>query len=106
VPFAPAPEGLLRPGAVAAIQGRLHATGFMSSNDRSGRLDAATRESLRRFQAKQDLPATGLPSYRTVDALRLHNDDIFFSARRPPSAATALESTDQGSVGTRAPPAK
>ncbi len=101
VPFAPAPEGLLRPEAVEAIQGRLHRDGFMLSAERTGRLDAPTREALRRFQAKNDLPATGLPSYRTVENLDLQTDGIFLARADPRSGP---KSTDEGSVGSRDAP--
>ena len=100
VPFAPAPEGLLRPGAVESIQDRLHRAGFLASAERSGRLDPPTREALRRFQATHDLPATGLPSYRTAERLELASDQIFFNAHRPP-APTGRKSIDEGSVGSR-----
>ncbi len=103
VPFAPAPEGLLRPGAVEAIQGRLLDDGFIDPAERTGRLDAPTREGLRRFQAKKDLPATGLPGYRTIEALDLQADKIFFSSHRPP-ANNGIKSTDVGSVGARDEP--
>jgi peptidoglycan hydrolase-like protein with peptidoglycan-binding domain len=103
VPFAPAPEGLLRPGAVEMIQSRLRRGGFLQAAEPPGRLGPATREGLRRFQASNDLPATGLPSYRTVEALKLDTDAIFFSAHRPP-AANGRKSTDEGSVGARSAP--
>jgi peptidoglycan hydrolase-like protein with peptidoglycan-binding domain len=103
VPFAPAPEGLLRPGAIEAIQGRLASKGFISGTQRTGRLDAATREALRQFQARTDLPATGLPSYRTIEALDLAANKIFFSARVPPDEARRTPS-DQGTAANRTTP--
>jgi hypothetical protein len=84
VPFAPAPEGLLRAHAIDAIQERLHAQGLISGAQRTGKLDATTREALRHFQSTNDLPSTGLPSYRTIEALKLPASKIFFSAKRPP----------------------
>jgi hypothetical protein len=102
VPFAPAPEGLLQPGAIEAIQDRLGVQGLIPASQRSGRLDAATREALRRFQVQTGLPATGLPSYRTVEALKLPGNKIFFSARRPPRAATT--GADQQSAASRTTP--
>jgi peptidoglycan hydrolase-like protein with peptidoglycan-binding domain len=103
VPFAPAPEGLLRPGAVETIQNRLLAKGLMVSGQKTGRLDAPTREALRRFQSRQDLPATGLPSYRTVEALNLDPDKTFFSAQRPPAdpGLRAPASADEKGLGTK-----
>ena len=100
VPFAPAPEGLLRPGGVEVIQERLHRAGFIASAERSGRLDPPTREALRRFQTKHDLPATGLPRYRTAEDLELSADKVFFDSRRPPPP-TDRKSDDEGSVGSR-----
>jgi Putative peptidoglycan binding domain len=98
VPFAPAPEGLLRPGAVHTMQRRLREDGFSSPSQRPGLLDAPTRDALRRFQVKKDLPATGLPSYRSVEALGLDSDQIFFSSHRPP-ASTGVKKTDAESIG-------
>ena len=102
VPFAPAPEGLLRPGAVEVIQSRLEVRGLLQgSAPTTGRLDPPTRDALRRFQSKSDLPATGLPSYRTIEALNLKADSIFFDWHRQP-VTPALKSVDEGSVGSRA----
>ena len=99
VPFAPAPEGLLRPGAVEAIQARLRGQGLLASSNHSGRLDAPTREALRRFQGHQDLPATGLPSYRTIETLGLDPDKAFFSAHRPPADAAKVSSDEKKGGG-------
>lgn len=98
VPFAPAPDGLLRPRAVGALQDRLVAEGLLDQGRRSGTLDPPTREALRAFQAKRGLPATGLPSYRTVEALNLDPKVIFFDARHPPPAEPP-PAGDHGSVG-------
>jgi peptidoglycan hydrolase-like protein with peptidoglycan-binding domain len=103
VPFAPAPEGLLKPGAIETIQVRLASQGLLPAAHRDGLLDAATREALRRFQEKKDLPATGLPSYRTIEALRLAPDKAFFSAKSPPGAADR-KSSDKGSETARTTP--
>lgn len=103
VPFAPAPEGLLKPGAIKAVQERLASKGYISGTQRTGRLDAGTREALRRFQARNDLPATGLPSYRTIEELELATSQIFFSARSPPRAAGVTRS-DQGPAASRTTP--
>jgi peptidoglycan hydrolase-like protein with peptidoglycan-binding domain len=101
VPFAPAPEGLLRPGAVESIQTRLQAQGLLASSARSGRLDAPTREALRRFQGRKDLPATGLPSYRTIEALNLDPEKAFFSSHRQPVDPGSTSTDDKG-TGTKA----
>ena len=98
VPFAPAPEGLLRPHAVSALQDRLTDRGLLGARRASGQLDAQTREALRAFQAKEGLPATGLPSYRTVEALALEPKAIFFDAHHPPPAVVP-PAGDHGSVG-------
>jgi hypothetical protein len=105
VPFAPAPEGLLRPGAVQVIQSRMQSRGLMDGGALTGRLDAPTREALRRFQSKSDLPATGLPSYRTIEALHLSAESIFFDWRRQP-VTPAPKSVDEGSVGSRSTPVR
>ena len=62
--------------------------------------DIPTREALRQYQAKHDLPATGLPSYRTAENLKLEPDKLFFNQRRPPPP-TDDRSEDEGSVGSR-----
>jgi peptidoglycan hydrolase-like protein with peptidoglycan-binding domain len=98
VPFAPAPDGLLRPHAVAALQDRLVAEGLLRKGLRSGTLDPPTREALRAFQEKRGLPATGLPSYRTVETLKLDPKAIFFDARHPPPPEPP-PAGDHGSVG-------
>jgi peptidoglycan hydrolase-like protein with peptidoglycan-binding domain len=59
------------------LQARLGAKGLLPAEHRTGRLDAETREALRRYQQREGLPATGLPSYETVQHLDLELDSIF-----------------------------
>jgi len=98
VPFAPAPEGLLRPHGITAMQDALVREGMLRRDQRSNQLDPATREALRGFQKARGLPKTGLPSYRTIEALSLPPKEIFFDAHRPPPPQVP-PARDQGSVG-------
>ncbi len=89
IPVASTPQGLMREGAERRIQERLHARGLLDASESSGALDADTRAALRTFQKSQGLPATGLPSYETVDHLGLDLDVIFHSMPRPRDPAVA-----------------
>ena len=80
IPVASAPQGLLQEGAEKRIQTRLRAKGLLPAEQLSGQLDAETRDALRRFQKSEGLPATGLPSYETIDHLGLSLDSIFHTA--------------------------
>jgi hypothetical protein len=75
-----APAGLLSPGAEGQIQAALIARGFLPPARRSGRLDDPTRDALLAFQARADLPRTGLPSYGTVERLGLRPRVVFMAA--------------------------
>lgn len=83
IPVASTPQGLMREGAEKKLQERLHAKGFLSTDQYSGQLDPDTRAALRTFQKSQHLPTTGLPSYETVDRLGLDLDAIFYTRQRP-----------------------
>ncbi|WP_242346325.1 peptidoglycan-binding domain-containing protein [Anaeromyxobacter terrae] len=63
-----APEALLAPGAVKAIQGALADRGFLGEH-RAGELDEPTSRALRKFQQSQDLAATGFPDRETLQRL-------------------------------------
>src|SRR4051794_10245865 len=75
--IASTPVGLMREGAEQKVQERLRAKGLLPAEHRTGRLDAETREALQRYQKREGLPATGLPSYETVRQLGLDLDSIF-----------------------------
>lgn len=75
--IASTPQGLMRPGAEAKIQERLRGRGLLPSSHRTDQLDVETRAALRRFQQREELPATGLPSYETIRHLGLELDVIF-----------------------------
>jgi hypothetical protein len=70
------PTGLLKPGAVGAIQDKLVVAGELNG-ERSGELDGPTRAALARYQKDHDLPATGLPDDATVEKLGLKVGDVF-----------------------------
>jgi hypothetical protein len=76
-PLATSPSGLLKPGAVGAIQAKLVSSGHLSKSDESGTLDEPTRKALRGFQHDNNLPATGAPDDLTVQKLGLHPDQVF-----------------------------
>jgi hypothetical protein len=84
--MASTPQGLMREGAEQKLQARLGAKGLLPAAHRTGRLDAETREALRRYQKREGLPATGLPSYETVRHLDLELDSIFRTVTPPSSA--------------------
>jgi peptidoglycan hydrolase-like protein with peptidoglycan-binding domain len=87
-PVASTPQGLLHDGAERRIQERLRAEGLLTEAQLTGRLDPATQQALRDYQKREGLPATGLPSYETVEHLGLKLDSVFRSRAniaKPPS---------------------
>ena len=83
IPVASSPQGLLRDGAEKRLQLRLKERGLLTAAQCTGQLDHPTRQALRTFQRKEGLPATGLPSYETVDHLGLDLDEVFQTVERP-----------------------
>jgi hypothetical protein len=81
VPLPTSPGGLLKPGAAKQIQSKLAATGALSPDQMTGELDGPTRAALARFQAKNDLPATGDPDDSTIRKLGLDAKEIFVSGQ-------------------------
>jgi peptidoglycan hydrolase-like protein with peptidoglycan-binding domain len=77
IAVASTPQGLMRDGAERKIQERLRAKNLLRPDQCNGQLDPDTREALRKFQKREGLPTTGLPSYETVDHLGLDLDTIF-----------------------------
>lgn len=63
---------LMEPGADDQIRRRLVAKGYLPDKP-----DAPLADGLRKFQAKQDLPATGVPDHETVRRLGLDPAKIF-----------------------------
>ena len=87
-PVTSTPQGLMHDGAERKIQDRLRAKGLLRKDQLTGRLDPATQEALRRFQKSKGLPATGLPSYGTIEQLGLELDSVYRSrehAEAPPA---------------------
>jgi len=76
-PVASTPQGLMHDGAERKIQERLRARGLLGEEQVTGRLDTPTQQALREFQKSKGLPATGLPSYETVEHLGLDLDAIY-----------------------------
>jgi hypothetical protein len=75
VPVATRPEALLAPGAEEKIRERLVANGYLADDAKPS--VGAMRDSIRRFQRAQDLPATGVPDHETVERLGLDPDETF-----------------------------
>jgi peptidoglycan hydrolase-like protein with peptidoglycan-binding domain len=77
-------------GAQKKIQDRLRARRLLAADQCTGEFNLQTRDALRAFQKREGLPATGLPSYETVEHLGLDLDKIFRStqhAEAPPRRA-------------------
>ena len=91
IPVASTPQGLLREGAEKRIQSRLQARGLLRPEQINGQLDGDTRQALRKFQKSEGLPATGLPSYETVERLGLKLDEIFHTTPRPRASGGAFD---------------
>jgi hypothetical protein len=83
IPIASTPQGLMKEGAEKKIQLRLKSKGLLTAEEVNGQLDPPTREALRKFQKKEGLPATGLPSYETVRSLGLDLDAVFHTVGHP-----------------------
>ncbi|HXU62453.1 MAG TPA: peptidoglycan-binding domain-containing protein [Polyangia bacterium] len=73
IPVPASPEGLLAPGAEDQIRDKLADGGYLDKGDKAGSLDAG----LRKFQKAKDMPVTGIPDHRTIQALGLDPGRIF-----------------------------
>ena len=73
-PVATSADALLAPGGAEKIRAKLRDQGFLEHDD------DALGTGLRRFQAKHDLPETGMPDHETVAKLGLDPDQIFRKA--------------------------
>lgn len=82
VPIARSPGALMSDGAVRDMQTSLQNAGMLAKgkSNVTGRLDAPTEAALRKFQEKNDLPATGVPDRATARALGLDADELFKEA--------------------------
>ena len=83
IPISGTAHGILQDGAERRIQRRLQGKGFLNGEQTDGQLDPQTREALSRFQKREGLPPTGLPSYETVRHLGLDLDSIFQTVAHP-----------------------
>jgi peptidoglycan hydrolase-like protein with peptidoglycan-binding domain len=77
VPLATSSAGLLKPGAVRSIQQRLVKAGVLTEEHETGKMDAATRTAVTKFQDAKGLPATGELDGATVEKLGLDPKEIF-----------------------------
>jgi murein L,D-transpeptidase YcbB/YkuD len=98
IPVATSPEGLLKPGAQERIEQRLADEGFLRRGDQPksaarGETQPAASfdEALRRFQAHEHLPATGMPDQETVRKLGLDPDDVFKAGDVSPTDGDATK---------------
>ena len=92
IPVATGSAALIEPGGVVLVQHRLVERGYLSPSAlREGRLGSSTRAALRRFQAAEGLPATGVPTYLTVERLGLEPERVFRSVGEAADAPTRLE---------------
>lgn len=96
IPISSTPHGILREGAEAKLQRSLQSRGFLHGEQTPGQLDPPTREALRRFQKREGLPPTGLPSYETVRHLGLDLDSIFHTVANPRERPAAPSSSPSG----------
>lgn len=79
-PVRTTPGGMLDPQSMHEVQRALGRHG--EKVDESGQLDDATQAALKRFQRKQDQPATGFPDYDTLRRLGLDPRDIYLGGTR------------------------
>ena len=85
----------------ACAPGRL-----LAADQCTGQSNVQTRDALRAFQKREGLPATGLPSYETVEHLGLELDTIFRStthAEAPPRRDCFTAVTDDALPEARRP---
>ena len=73
IPVVANPEGLLAPGAEAQIRDKLASGGYLDKKDEHASLEAGVRK----FQEAHDLPETGIPDHKTVQAMGLDPGRIF-----------------------------
>ena len=76
-PVATSADALLAPGGAAEIRRKLKEDGFLEHDD------ASLEAGLRKFQAKHDLPETGIPDHATVAKLGLDPNKVFRQAEKP-----------------------
>src|SRR5690606_6113024 len=82
IPVVTALEDLMRPAGIRLVQRRLVEESLLADGRyRVGRLDEATLGAVLAFQERADLPAVGLPTYATVEALGLDLDAVFLTGR-------------------------
>ena len=77
-PLAASPSGLFVPGGVEQLQKALEQHGYLdASQAKSGEIDAATADAVRKFQTDQGIARTGNPDHETVRRLGLDPDSLF-----------------------------
>ena len=79
VPVAASPTQMLAEGAVKDVQRKLQDKGLLGSgqDNVTGKWDAKTEASVRKFQEQNGLPGTGFPDRATAKALGLDADELF-----------------------------
>src|SRR5438270_4911683 len=74
-PVRTTPGGMLDPKSVRQVQSKLSGKGFKVAEN--GQLDEATEAALRKFQAREQIAATGLPDFDTLRRLGLDPKEIY-----------------------------
>lgn len=80
IPVAMTPGALLARRGPQALARELARRGFLGDAWGIDALNDELRGALHRFQRDERLPATGLPSYATVEALGMDADSVFLNA--------------------------
>ncbi len=77
-PLAASPSALFVPGGVEQVQKALEQRGYLdAAQAKSGDIDAATADAVRKFQADQGIARTGNPDHETMRRLGLDPDQLF-----------------------------
>lgn len=79
-PVRTTPGGMLDPKSMRQLQGALNRHGVHTAE--SGQLDEETQASLRKFQAREKMAATGMPDYDTLRKLGLDPKAIYLGGTK------------------------
>jgi hypothetical protein len=79
-PVRTTPGGMLDPKSMRQLQGALNRHGVHTVD--SGQIDEETQASLRKFQAREKMAATGMPDYDTLRKLGLDPKAIYLGGTK------------------------
>ncbi|HEX4461185.1 MAG TPA: peptidoglycan-binding domain-containing protein [Polyangia bacterium] len=88
-PVRTTPGGMLDPKSMRMLQGALNRHGVNTPT--SGQLDDETQASLRKFQRREQMAATGMPDFDTLRKLGLDPKTIYLGGTKRADAKTAHE---------------